>query len=483
MTMDEKMGFIGVNTSTPLYPLDINGSTNITGCLYSSTHSNAGNLIIGSNLILSQTNLYANNHNLGVNNTTPIFPLDVNGSIRTNSNIYLGSTVYLPPANMTSNVLINNGVTYTASASSWNGTFPWAAFQSADYSGWISGSGLYNSSGAYTGIVSSTFSGSNFNGEWLQFQSSSNMPLDSYFMQTDGNGAFTGGMPTSWVLGGSVDSSNWNLIDSQTNFSWSQYYQNSCNTYILDNVFNYNYLRLVCLSNNGSKNFVCIGLFYPITCVSSSNNTLMSGRIFSSSLSNTNDVYIGGNAIINGTLSNSSLVNTSNVAYNTSNVAYNTSNVAYTTSNVAYTTSNVAYTTSNIAYNTSNVAYTTSNVAYNTSNVAYSLSNGIVLKNNPGYCVIPGGILMQFGTVQYTQSSTSVSGTITFPLSFSATPYSITGTLFDVDWGYGSFAQTGEASTALMINNYLSNNCAWTAKSQSTYSTPNNFSWIAVGPK
>ena len=511
MTLDEQYAYIGINNSNPLYPLHVNGNTNINGTLYSSTHSNSGNLQIGSNLILAQTNIYGNNHNLAINNSNPSFPLDVNGTIRGNSNLYLGSTVFLPPSNMTSNTLVYNGITYTSSASSWNGTFPWAAFQSGDYSGWISGSGLYNSSGSYTGLTSSTFSGSNFNGEWLQFQSTSNIPLTSYFLETDANSSFFSGMPTSFVLGGSSDGSNWNLIDSQTNFSWTQYYSTSCNTYNLNNVYNYNYLRLVSLSNNGSKSFVCIGLFYPIIFVSTSSNTLMSGRIFSSTLSNSGDVYIGGNANISGaltvsTLSNSSLINTSNCSFFASNLSITSSNTLYPqsfyASNLSYNTSNDLYpksiyasnlsiTSSNTLYPqsfyASNLAVSSSNDLYPkssyASNVAYSLSNGFVSLANPGYVAIPGGVLMQWGSVQFSQSSTQVSGWITFPTTFSSTPYSVTATLYDINPGYTTFANSGQKSCSVMISTLVPTQCYWSVKAQATYSSSNTFMWIAIGPK
>lgn len=95
-------GNIGINTSNPLFKLDVNGTLNATtittGELY-VTKSTVANSIVNnttiSNLMLSNTctlgNLYITGGNIGINNTSPVYNFDVNGSVYITSSYHIGN--------------------------------------------------------------------------------------------------------------------------------------------------------------------------------------------------------------------------------------------------------------------------------------------------------------------------------------------------------------------------------------------------------
>ena len=84
--------------------------------------------------------------------------------------------------------------------------------------------------------------------------------------------------------------------------------------------------------------------------------------------------------------------------------------------------------------------------------MAYSLLNPFVNLVSLGYVAIPGGVLMQWGSVQFSQTTTQEQWWITFPTTFSGTPWSVTATLYDINPGYTTFANSGQKSCSVMIS-------------------------------
>jgi hypothetical protein len=133
-----------------------------------------------------------------------------------------------PPAALTnysttiSGQSYGNGL-YVASASSdfgavWNDLErPFAAF---DYSltdiHWtIESRYVYNNGSSYSGSVSTTVSGTTYNGEWLQLKLPVPIILSNYVLYPwaiDVNRS-----PNSFIIAGSNDGSTWSLVDSRTN--------------------------------------------------------------------------------------------------------------------------------------------------------------------------------------------------------------------------------------------------------------------------
>jgi hypothetical protein len=83
-------GNVGINTSSPLYPLDVVGDINmstgssfrINGVAQSFGGGGGGGPSVWSEL---SGNAYRNSGNVGINTSTPQYKLDVNGDIRTTS--------------------------------------------------------------------------------------------------------------------------------------------------------------------------------------------------------------------------------------------------------------------------------------------------------------------------------------------------------------------------------------------------------------
>ena len=99
--------------------------------------------------------------------------------------------------------------------------------------------------------------------------------------------------------------------------------------------------------------------------------------------------------------------------------------------------------------------------------------------NNTGFLTLPGGVLMQWGTIIYNQNNTEVSGLIVFPKTFKDTPYSVTATLLDVSPGNGQFPDNN--SVAIGIRFFKKENALWNSKSRGR-GFQSGFTWLAIGP-
>jgi hypothetical protein len=158
--------------------------------------------------------------------------------------------------------LYGNG-SYTVSASTVNSaTYPISrAFDKLNPAGenyWASINSYNTSTGIYTGSVSTSYIGndllsSNYLGEWIQIQLPYNIILSSYLLISQVNSSSTVSTrgPRNFILLGSINGINWNLLDSKINISqWGTTGIPKVFT-ISNNILSYSYYRL-CINANQS---------------------------------------------------------------------------------------------------------------------------------------------------------------------------------------------------------------------------------------
>ena len=141
----------------------------------------------------------------------------------------------------------NNYLSYVASASTvYDSTSN--AFKAFDYNSttfYSSDLAKYDTtSGAYTGALSTTVSGTAYSGEWLQIQVPTGFVLSNYALtRRSGAVAIATQTPVTWVIAGSSNGSTWTLLDSQTNISsWSA----DRTYYAITNSTSFTYYRMIC---------------------------------------------------------------------------------------------------------------------------------------------------------------------------------------------------------------------------------------------
>jgi hypothetical protein len=133
-----------------------------------------------------------------------------------------------------------NGSYTVSSSSNWDATnfVSYKAFNASDTYGWLSGA-KYNTSGVYTGTVSTVSSTGTIYGEYLQIQLPYSLILSSYMVK---NVFLAGYICTSFTLVGSSDGSTWTTIDIQTLTKLSTTDET---TSTVSSVLAYNYYRFI----------------------------------------------------------------------------------------------------------------------------------------------------------------------------------------------------------------------------------------------
>lgn len=155
---------------------------------------------------------------------------------------------------MTSNTSALSDGTYIAgnSSNAGAGEEAFRAFDKNNNSVWTSTVSRYNkSTGAYVGAVTTTMSSVSYSGEWLQLQIPYMIILRQYTLTS--HPSTYGRSPVTFYLGGSNDGSTWDLLDTETNVSWSQSAQTS-KTFYINTTNSYNYYRIVSNSVLGTNN-------------------------------------------------------------------------------------------------------------------------------------------------------------------------------------------------------------------------------------
>ncbi len=148
----------------------------------------------------------------------------------------------LPPV-MTSNTAPAG---YTATASSTTSSnAPWRAFDQATNTSY-SGAGGYDTTtgaytGQYTGVFTTNYTTTTVQGEWLQLQSATPIPITSYTFLGAYTNATAYGTIGSWTLLGSQDANTWNTLHS---VSLTQA-PSVATSYTVTNSGTYSYIRFV----------------------------------------------------------------------------------------------------------------------------------------------------------------------------------------------------------------------------------------------
>jgi len=214
----------------------------------------------------SGSNLYILGSNVGVGTSSPSCLFHVNDSL--SAIVSAGTINAYPPQALTTNTTTVSGAaygngTYVVTASSGAATAYRAFDDQTGFDQWWMDSGNYNAStGAYQGAFSTTTaSGSNLAGEYLQVQMpSSVVPLsysitprqESYYLERRN--------VTKWWLVGSSNGSAWDILDSQE----TEWTSTAAKTFNLATNTAYSYFRIVCgrvgnSNTNNDRGFATIG--------------------------------------------------------------------------------------------------------------------------------------------------------------------------------------------------------------------------------
>jgi hypothetical protein len=152
-----------------------------------------------------------------------------------------------PIGAMSANTTVLSDGTYIASASNSAGTQPYYAFNNtlADYWGELTS---FNTSGVYTGGLTTTVSSVSYSGEWIQLQLPNAITLYSYTLSgRQDQQLYAYRTPTSFIIAGSNNGSTWDLVDTVIFTKFNSQYDGSCNNYICaaGNTNRYTYFRLI----------------------------------------------------------------------------------------------------------------------------------------------------------------------------------------------------------------------------------------------
>lgn len=123
----------------------------------------------------------------------------------------------------------------------------------------------YNSSGTYTGSVSTNVDGTSITGEWMQIQLPYTLYITTYSINANINGGPSWNylFPKSFYLCGSTDGTNWTRIDNRTGVTCNS---NGLNSFTAPTqTVGYRYFRVIGQqigvgSGQGFRMGVCIGL-------------------------------------------------------------------------------------------------------------------------------------------------------------------------------------------------------------------------------
>ena len=193
-----------------------------------------------------------------------------NGAAHFNSYIRQLEMTIAPVSLPGTSILSGN---YTASASSnYIATVSTISSNAFNFTGNMWHSAITYSSGAYTGAVTTTVSGTSYSGEWLQLQAPNALQLSSFSIYPrQDSSLWSLRSPKNFVMAGSNDGSTWNLLHTATGVNdWT-----TAEKYFVCNGSNvadkYSYFRLITLALNGtsanadSVNFINLNLFTPIS--------------------------------------------------------------------------------------------------------------------------------------------------------------------------------------------------------------------------
>jgi microcystin-dependent protein len=204
--------------------------------LNNTGYFNTGINIVDGNLIVDEDGLVTINNELTVNDLT-----EFNANVTINDYTEIinpsGNASIFPENPLTSN---NDDDFILTASTTLNTTEIYYLFNkvfgnvSTDY--WCSEPEYNTTNGVYTGTETTE----NYDGEWVQIEMPVRIKLESYQLFPLYS-LYTKYSPQSFVLLGSNDETTWDLIDSQTDLTWS----NTSKVFDIDSSNYYNYYRIV----------------------------------------------------------------------------------------------------------------------------------------------------------------------------------------------------------------------------------------------
>jgi uncharacterized protein with FMN-binding domain len=256
------------------------GSAPSSWYIFGSTDNNNWN-VLDSNInyltnLPNKTKFSINNNNTSYN----YYRLVINKIFNNGNTVYIDNfslsgynddSLIYPPTNLTSNTnnIINqnygNGL-YTASTNAYyfnNSLYDaYNAFNKNSIYGWWGENNAYDNNGNYIGLGST----SNISGDWLQIETPSLITINSYYINV--NDLYSA--PVSWYIHASLNNSNWKLLDSNINYTWSSLENTKFNLTNKNDPYNYYRLTINKIGLNGNivyiKGFSLSGnenLIYP----------------------------------------------------------------------------------------------------------------------------------------------------------------------------------------------------------------------------
>lgn len=165
----------------------------------------------------------------------------------------------IPRSNMTTNTETIDNVSYTASSSPGDQD-QFTLFDGDNLTEWYPTSSQYdNTTGVYNGTATTTVSGTNIGGVWVQLQGGSPFLLQDYTHYVAY--AHTDRWPRSWRMAGSNDGTTWTLLSSQDNVTTTSYSttgsgtstQRYYTTTVTGNTTYYKYYRFI-VTKSGNSN-------------------------------------------------------------------------------------------------------------------------------------------------------------------------------------------------------------------------------------
>ncbi len=115
-------GNIGIGTVNPQYKLDVAGGANISGNLnFSGNLLQNGSPYIGSQWTTSAANIFYNTGNVGIGTSTPIYQLDVAGSSNVSVNSFVRNNLAVGTTTATANLTVSGNAVITGNLNVDNG--------------------------------------------------------------------------------------------------------------------------------------------------------------------------------------------------------------------------------------------------------------------------------------------------------------------------------------------------------------------------
>ena len=240
-----------------------NYTTNVSNVLATNIGSKQNTILTSTPLSCVGSNITNINYNNISTNKPNITSITINMETRPYPPVYFTdpvTTYTTPNASNTVNSTLYGRGTYVATPGSVfsSGTAPNITYQhlyyiyggapslNPSFSQWTSSFGIFNSSGAYTGLIKTTINSTPISGETATLKFPYLVVITSYSL-TSSSAPYHNYMMKDWVLCGSIDGINYTQLHSPTNVVWGA---SDTRVYSFANSTEYLFYRIVIKSTN-----------------------------------------------------------------------------------------------------------------------------------------------------------------------------------------------------------------------------------------